>query len=110
MDMGKFVQSKWLKSDDVSGLGTLTIQRAYPHEFDQSNETKPVVEFLELDQALVLNKTRTRAMIAAFGANSDGWKGKRVKLSTTPTSMGASIVVESAEATAAAVPADVSWD
>lgn len=100
MDMSKYTKSKWLKADDVTG-DVLTIQKAYEHEFERDNSTKPVVEFLEIDQALVLNKTRTTALIDAFGTDGTKWAGKRVQLSTAPTSMGPTIVVTSAEGGAA---------
>lgn len=98
-DMSKYTKSKWLKAEDVEAEPdqVLTIQKCYEHEFERDNTTKPVIEFLEIDQALTLNKTRVTALIDAFGPDGSKWVGKRVKLSTVPTSMGASVAIESAE-------------
>ena len=97
LDMGKYTQSKWMKADDVNPNQILTIQKAYEHEFERDNSKKPVIEFLESDQAVVCNKTRITALVNAFGADGTKWAGKRVKLSTAPTSMGDTIVIKSAE-------------
>ena len=98
MDMSKYTKSKWMKSEDVDPNQVLTIQKCYEHEFERDQTVKPILEFLEIDPALPLNKTRTTALIDVFGMNGEAWVGKRVKLSTAPTSLGDMIVIESAEA------------
>gem|GEM_PF-6612400 len=106
LDMGKYTQSKWMKAADVDPNQILTIQKAYEHEFERDNSKKPVIEFLESDQAVVCNKTRITALVDAFGTDGTKWAGKRVKLSTAPTSMGDTIVVKSAEPAAAGPEVD----
>jgi len=107
MDMSKYTKSKWMKATDVDPNQVLTVQKVYEHEFDRDKSQKPVAEFLEIDQALVLNRTRIESLINAFGGDGTKWAGKRVKLSTAPTSMGDTIVVESAES--ATVETEVSF-
>jgi hypothetical protein len=52
MDMTKYTQSKWLKGSDLrpGRPTTVTIRRVYEHTFEQTGETKPVLEFGDHDQ------------------------------------------------------------
>ena len=84
-DATKYMQSKWLHGSDLP-LGQpieLTISGAKEHAFDDGT-TRPVIEFLETEQALALNKTQTGSLIGLFGANADAWKGQRVTLTPVP--------------------------
>ena len=87
-DMSKYTRSKWLKGSDLpTGRATPdTIQRAYEHTFEQAGETKPVLEFLDLDQHLVLNKSQVTALINLFGPDARLWANQRVNLMPVPSS------------------------
>ena len=80
-DASKYTQSKWLHGSDLppGQAIELTISGAKEHTFDDGT-TRPIIEFLETEQALALNKTQTGSLIGLFGANADAWKGQRVTL------------------------------
>lgn len=81
-DPTKYTKSRWLKGADLprGRMTTVTISKAYEHHFEQQNETKPVIEFDELDQALPLNKTQVITLIDLFSANPNLWIGQRINL------------------------------
>ena len=64
---------------------TVTIARAYEHRFEQSNETKPALDFSDFDQSLALNKTQVVALIEAFGPDVRLWIGQTVSLLAVPS-------------------------
>ena len=84
-DASKYTQSKWLHGSDLppGQAIELTISGAKEHTFDDGT-TRPVIEFLETEQALALNKTQVGSLIGLFGANADAWKGQRVTLTPVP--------------------------
>lgn len=88
-DATKYTQSPWLHGADLPAGQPIemTISGAREHTFTDGT-TRPVVEFLECDPALVLNKTRAQALVAMFGANPDAWKGQRITLTAVPTQLG----------------------
>ena len=62
----------------------LTITKAYRAEvgLDGQKETKPHVEFAEIDKMWTVNKTNLGALCDAFDRDSfDGWIGKKIQLS-----------------------------
>lgn len=81
-DATKYTKSRWLKGVDLprGRMTTVTINNAFEHHFEQQHETKPVIEFEELEQALVLNKTQVVTLIDLFGANPSLWIGQRIHL------------------------------
>lgn len=84
-DASKYTQSKWLHGSDLppGQAVELTISGAKEYTFDDGT-TRPIIEFLETEQALALNKTQTGSLIGLFGANADAWKGQRVTLTPVP--------------------------
>lgn len=86
-DASKYCKGKWLHGADLSEneQTVATINAAYEHTFEESGDTRPAIEFLELDQILLLNKTQTRTMIKLFGTNAGNWIGKRIAMFPVPT-------------------------
>jgi hypothetical protein len=81
INVKKHLQNDWLKGSDI-GEGnrlTVTIEKAYDHTFPSGDESS-VLEFLELDQKLSLNKGRLTKMVDLFGDDSDEWLGRQVIL------------------------------
>ncbi len=81
MNMTDFVNSNYIKAEDLAESVCIeaiivSVQR---REFEESGETKPVVH-LEDGRGVVLNQTRLKAMIRAFGPNSDNWIGKPIMI------------------------------
>jgi hypothetical protein len=77
----KYTRSPWLKGADLKpGKRTIvTILKAFEQTFP-SGDTQPVLELLELDQRLPLNKTRVRKLVGLFGNDVEGWIGQRISL------------------------------
>lgn len=98
--VNEITKSPWLKASDVDEMEdtTLTILEAYLHEFTDRDtgqtEKKPVIKFGEIDQKLVLNKTRLVTLGKAFGDDSNAWLSRQVILDTHPTPAGDTITVK----------------
>lgn len=94
-DVTKYTKSRWIKAaEDVPAEGlTLTVRQAREHTF-QDGMTKPFLSFLESPQDLVLNKTRCIRMVELFGADPTRWKNQRVRLTTQPTHVGPTIIID----------------
>jgi hypothetical protein len=88
MDMTQYAgsESKYLKASDLGGgRPRVKIEAVNLVEFDDEEKgkhRKPTVKFEGKEKELVLNATNTEEIIRAFGADSDGWIGKELGLST----------------------------
>lgn len=80
-DTEKYTASPFLKGDDLEeGERTVaTIKSAEEVPFP-SGDTVPVLEFLELDQKLTLNKTRVKKLVEMLGDDTDEWIGKKISI------------------------------
>lgn len=81
----KYTQNPFIKGEDLEEgeRMVLTIKAAYETTFP-SGDTVPVLEFLETDQRLTLNKTRVRKAVELFGPDSDTWINRQVALYPVP--------------------------
>lgn len=81
----KYTQNPFIKGEDLEEgeRMVLTIKAAYETTFP-SGDTVPVLEFLETDQKLTLNKTRVRKAVELFGPDSDAWINRQVALYPVP--------------------------
>jgi len=88
MDMNQYAgsESKYLKASDLQGKRpTVEIKSVELVEFDDDEKgkiTKPVLCLVGKEKKLVLSPSFVEEMIRAFGADSDGWTGESVTLST----------------------------
>lgn len=88
MDMTQYAgsESKYLKASDLSGgRPQVVIEAVHLLEFDDEEKgkhKKPTLKFQGKEKQLVVNATNCEELIRAFGADSDGWVGKTVGLST----------------------------
>ena len=80
-DTDKYTKSPFLKGDDLEeGERTIvTIKKAEEVAFP-SGDTVPVLEFLEIEQKLTLNKTRVKKLVEILGDDTDDWVGKRIAM------------------------------
>lgn len=80
-DTEKYTASPFLKGDDLEeGERTIaTIKSAEEVNFP-SGDTVPVLEFLELEQKLTLNKTRIKKLVEVLGDDTDDWIGKKISI------------------------------
>jgi hypothetical protein len=83
------IKSKFWRAADVQGKPPMTLTIADVTEELMGRggrqETKCFLWFVENLKGLQLNKTRVRTLEAAFGPDSEGWVGKRVRLTFDPT-------------------------
>lgn len=89
MDMTKYAgsESKYLKASDLQGKRVrVTISGVELVEFrdDETGKVthKPSLSLKNKEKKLTLNATNTEEIIRAFGAESEGWSGKDLQLST----------------------------
>jgi hypothetical protein len=80
MNMTDFVNSNYIKGEDIAQnvLIEATIASVKRKEFEDSEKS---VIALEDGRQVVLNQTRLKVLIGAFGPNSENWIGKPVILS-----------------------------
>lgn len=81
-DVTQAISSPWLKGRDLADHGqpvTVTVKTVDAIDFEGQGE-KFVLEFLETDKKLILNRTNLKAMAAAFGNQTSGWIGQKVVL------------------------------
>ena len=80
-DTEKYTKSPFLKGDDLEEgeRSVVTIKSAEEVDFP-SGDRVPVLEFLELDQKLTLNKTRVKKLVELLGEDTDEWKGRKISL------------------------------
>lgn len=89
MDMTKFAgsESKYLKAADLQGKTVkVTIAGVSLLEFEDESTgvktSKPALALKGKEKQIVCNATSVQELIQAYGADSDGWVGKEIRLST----------------------------
>lgn len=75
---------KYLKPVDIQGIVSVTIHKLDLEDFTdpktKETETKPVLRFVELEKALILNKTNTSMLTQKLGNDIEQWSGKDISL------------------------------
>lgn len=90
MDINQFYQndSKWLKAADLNKKKVaVTINGAEVVEFKDGSK-KLAITFAGKDKGLVLNKTNAQIIAEQYGNDSNGWRGKEIKIYPTTTDFG----------------------
>ncbi len=88
IDFSKYDKNEWLKGSDLANMVDegerlpVTVSKAYEHQYPSGDEAI-VLELLEIDQKLSLNKSRRDKMRALFGDDETQWVGKQITLYTT---------------------------
>jgi hypothetical protein len=81
--------SKYFTGADLVGeTWTLTIIAVTEEHLGRSGEEKVVLAFEEDKRRLTLNASRLKALIAAFGKDTDDWIGNSVELFGEQTDLG----------------------
>jgi hypothetical protein len=86
MKISEIFQSKYLKAGDLpeEGSQVVTIEKIGLEEIGKDKETKIVLYFEELQQALICNKTNARTIARLMGSEDlDDWVGKTIRLYRT---------------------------
>lgn len=86
MKTSQMIQSKFLKKDDFPSPEVLTIKDCSLEEVGKG-DTRWVLFFKEKAKGVVLNVTKIKQLEGAYGDDTDGWVGKKVKLSHDPSVM-----------------------
>jgi len=78
--------SKYIKHSDLKGQEVkLTITSPVVEEVGMEGDKKPVLYFKGTGKGLVMNVTNANVIGAAFGRDTDAWKGKQITLYGTTT-------------------------
>ena len=100
MDATKYgeTQSNDLKAAEFAGRNLKVVisevnERSYEARNGQPASEKLALSFRGREKTLVLNKTNTRILINAYGAETDGWIDKEIGLSTHETELGTGWIV-----------------
>ena len=71
--------SNYLKANDLQGREPI-VAIADCQMQDFGGESKPVLTFKGQQKGLVLNRTNAAVLSAAYGDDTEAWKGKRIQL------------------------------
>lgn len=92
MDINSAFPSTYLKAADLAGqMRTVTIERV-ALELVGDTDQKPVVYFVGIPKALVMNRTNGAAIANAYGTETDNWIGKQITLFSAPVSFQGRVV------------------
>jgi hypothetical protein len=72
--------SKFLKASDLQDKNVEVIMSTVDFEDIGDTDRKPVLHFQGKNRGLVLNKTNSRTIAAAYGDHTEAWNGKPVIL------------------------------
>lgn len=72
--------SKYLKAADLNDREIKLVMLTVELEAIGDDDKKPVVYFTKAKKGLVLNKTNSKAIAAAYGDDTDEWAGKEIIL------------------------------
>ena len=94
-NVNEMFPSKYLKAADLQGhTVAVVIDRLELGEVGQGDEKeqKWIMYFEGKEKGLVLNKTNSNMVAAAYGDNTDGWTGKPLELYPTRVPFAGKIV------------------
>jgi hypothetical protein len=80
MKISNAFPSKYLKASDLQDRNVAVTMSHVELEDVGDSERKPVLHFHGKNKGLVLNKTNSRVIAAAYGDDTDDWDGKPVVL------------------------------
>jgi len=87
MKVSQMVESKYLRKEDIEEDKVVTIKGVRQDNLAKDgmpDEMRWVIGFQEFAKPMVLNITSIRVLEAAFGDETDDWKGKKVTLYVDP--------------------------
>lgn len=92
MKTSDMIQSKFLKKEDFPTPTVLSIKGCSLEEVGRG-DTRWVLYFNERTKGIVLNVTKIKQLESAYGGETDGWIGRKVKVMHDPTVMMGTQVV-----------------
>ncbi len=102
MDASEYASSgmdNWLKAEDLKGaVLTLEIEDIEVVTFglDDVSQHKLGLFFKGKGKGIIANKTNTKKLIAAFGPETDAWKGKQIVARQNDTPLGVGFSLDAA--------------
>src|SRR5688572_30421834 len=83
MNVMEAFPSKYLKAEDLQGKeSTVQIDRIAMEEVGKTKDMRPILYFRGKQKGIVLNKTNSKNISKAYGAETDAWIGQAVVLYT----------------------------
>lgn len=81
IDLDKYTETAWIKAEmlEEGERLVLTISNIFEYAFPSGDEGL-VLEFVEEEKRLALNKTRVRKLREMLGGNTDEWMGQQISL------------------------------
>lgn len=85
--VSEMLQSKYLRKEDIDDDTHVTIRGVKLEDIGigDNSEQKWVIYYKEFTKGHVLNVTTIRILEAAFGDETDNWKGKQIMLYVDPS-------------------------
>lgn len=91
MDISAAFPGKYIKSADLAGQSKIvTIASVSMQKVGE--DTKPVMQFSDCNQGMVLNLTNSNILQDIFSSDTDSWVGGRIELYSTRVQFGAKMV------------------
>ena len=89
MNINAAFPSKYLKSADLPTDRDIPVRMDYVQvEALDSGEDKPVLYFIDKTKGLVLNRTNSSMIEAAYGPETDEWHGREISIHVDSTMFG----------------------
>jgi len=85
MNIDDLYPSKTIRAEELTHPVDVTIESIELVEFKPGERRKAVLGFMGKSQTLVQNKTRDMTMKGLFGAETDNWIGKTIRLMSMPS-------------------------
>lgn len=81
--------SNYLKSSDLQGRSVrVQIDKVQTEELGRDREMKPILYFQGKSKGMVLNRTNGMVIAAAYGDDTDSWRGAEIELYVAIVEMG----------------------
>lgn len=92
MDADALFPPRFYKAADFIGAARVLTIKALSIEKMPDGVQKPAISFAEVEQMVVLNKTRSNAIKELYGKETDKWSGKKIECFADKTTLRGDIV------------------
>lgn len=82
MKLGKFL-SDYLSAETFEGPQTVTIRKVEVKMIggaEEEKEEKLTLQFAEVEQGLILNRTNLKTLAGLWGDETESWLGKKIEI------------------------------
>ena len=92
MKLNDLYPSRFYKAADFDEPTTVTIDDVVLEELGETKEEKPCLTFKDSEKMMALNKTNALVIAAAYGEETNAWKGQKITLFATRVPFGGKLV------------------